>query len=106
MHFHDPARPRLLNGRPCWLGTQLALPAVMLEPSPGSDRWVVSLMLVQGNMVGYWIQSELGPEAMPEFLKDWADDPERVVQEWFEELPPDSGKTVDKIVHSIEDLGL
>ena len=35
MNYHDPARPRLANGRPSWLTAPLvALPSLVITPEP------------------------------------------------------------------------
>lgn len=91
--FHDPARPRLGNGLPTWIGGQVALPDLHLVPAEqaeGQDGQVEPKWLAEIILDGAWVQClmVLGKEALWEMLSQWEQDPEMTLKVWFGRNPP------------------
>lgn len=118
MDFHDPARPRTLTGRPCWLAAPLvALPYPMLDPLVDGG-WSVSVMVYDGARdASHWaiVRVVEGGE-LARLLVNWRNDPEQTLVEHFNEVPPDASLTrssagraqsiVDRTEQTAEELGL
>ena len=104
--FHHESRPRLANGLPCWLGTNIALPSVdlMVEPPSGSSwpRWTV-LIMVGGLAGSSWAIRELDHPEVLELLGDWEAGPEETLKRWFDREPPSGNKREATLEELFED---
>lgn len=117
--FFSPSRPRLPNGRPCWLRGQgqVALPGIYIMPqeliSPHEPPWLTVELLLNGS----WVRTTLEPASLVIFLADWRKDPELALELWFRAKAPHSAKSPDSepdsslspnpaISQSAEDLDL
>ena len=101
------------DGRVCWLGCQIAIPALHILPvEEASDKWMVEV-IVEGRWVGCYVT---GGELLNNLLASWRADPEYTLKEWFLTSPPSSSPTVrvsagavrlETVVEATaEDLGL
>jgi hypothetical protein len=110
MHFHDPSRALLGNGRPQWLGARQALPGLYVEPLPGG-QWQVTVMVE-----GRWVEVAVpGREALALVLQAWEEGPEEALRAIWGREPPsgggsrqgeDGGPGARASARSAEDLGL
>jgi len=83
MRYHDPKRPTFVNGRPCWLGTQIALPELNIYPRH-DGLWEVRIMI--GKPEGsYWAQRYLTADQLVPFMLCWEQDPESTRERVFKE---------------------
>lgn len=117
MNYHDGLRPRLANGRECWLDSAIALPTIDVSPGkegspdPYSLRWNIRVMN-GGN--GRWYFTSLLIDELGFFLRSWVKDPEGTWKDFFAEEPPrgmGSGSVsspsiaVPTTAKTLEDLG-
>lgn len=82
MNFQDPSRLRVgPASRPCWLGSELALPRLELEPSTRvtwSEAGTTPNYFVRVRDSGrsIWFEIEVGFAHIPDLLLRWNLDPE------------------------------
>lgn len=115
MRYHDPDRPHLPNGNPCWLSApSVALPGLYIEPAASDMDNNLKLVSIGVVIDGSWCYNETIMEALLELFDDWANDPEGALRRWFKIEPPEGrSKTWNEpqaapVISSVnaEDLGL
>lgn len=83
MQFFDPARPRLANGLPVWLGQAVptALPIALPPISffPLANGFDVLVMLWTGS----YARRDFGKEEFFQFITAWENSPEEALQQYF-----------------------
>lgn len=104
MHWNDPARPRLANGRPCWCTAPTwAVPGLYARPGEDDD-WFLEVMLA-----GTWATTWVKEETLLHALQNWAEDPENTTRWLFGREPPGPGSGQEEQQAtgvSVESLGL
>lgn len=81
MRYYDPNRSRLMNGRPCWLDSLIALPRFEIEPHETLPESVY-LRLCHGAR-GIWLEKTLLKKDILATLWEWEDDPEATFMRLF-----------------------
>lgn len=81
MKYHDPARDRLANGRPCWLDSVIALPRMELEPYE-NDQSHIYVRFMHGARGAYLEKTIHKQEILP-IIRDWELDPEATFMQLF-----------------------
>lgn len=113
--FFDESRPRLGNGRPCWLGLNVALPGLHILPlESGLVEGDKFLPLVEVEIIvnGSWVTCNVPVELVPMLLEEWKNDPEQAIRDWFEREPPEAKPHLENDenttaeVANAEELGL
>jgi hypothetical protein len=107
--FANASRPRLANGRACWMGTNRPLPWIHVMPaSAGTDLVIVRVMIAEEWVVREWHVDQLGA-----LMRLWAEDPEMTCRHGFGvEVPGDlavadgeAPLSAEPIATSAADLG-
>ncbi len=90
--FFSPLRARIGSsstdqapddGKPCWLGVRVALPALYISPVTSLPDEPPEIWLVEMIVNGRWESARVSFAAMPGLLAYWRGDPERALREWF-----------------------
>lgn len=83
MRFNDPARPRLANGRVCWVGSLIVLPTFELIPREAWGEWTIRLMCG-----GIWAEKDASADMVMQLIYKWDEDPEEFMRKEFGREPP------------------
>ena len=110
MNFHNPARARLGNWRPCWQDSHIALPPFQLEPHP-TDASLVSLTICHGAR-GIWLEKDIPLTDLHKVFHYWSEDPEGTfmslfgLPDWPRKAPQSStsAPSIKRVAERIEDL--
>lgn len=110
MNFHNPARARLGNWRPCWQDSHIALPPFQLEPHP-TDASLVSLTICHGAR-GIWLEKDIPLIDLHKVFHYWSEDPEGTfmslfgLPDWPRRAPQSStsAPSIKRVAERIEDL--
>jgi len=114
MEFLNPERPRLPNGKPCWLTAPgIALPDVQVRPEgrdpSGVRQWRIVIM-VGGLSASHWAKEVLVDwPRLGAFFDLWWHDPEETALEFFGEVPQAQARAAEPAQvakATAEDLGL
>jgi hypothetical protein len=83
MRFNDPARPKLANGRVCWVDSLIVLPTFELSPRGACGEWNIRLMCG-----GIWAEKKIQIDDVMGLLAAWDEDPEEFMRVEFGREPP------------------
>src|SRR4029077_2466507 len=81
MHYCHEARSRLLNGRPCWLDSMIALPRLEFEPYE-DDPSRIYLRICHGAR-GVWLELIIPKSKILSTIEEWEADPEDTFMRLF-----------------------
>lgn len=95
--FFSPLRARIggsPDGRVCWLGCQVALPAIHILPVTSQPDEGPDILQVELIVDGRWVSRRVSSAALQALLAYWRADPERTLKEWFQCNPPTASSAV------------
>lgn len=83
MKYRDPNRQRLLNQRPCWRDSMIALPRLEVEPlADEAESNLLYLRVCHGGR-GVWLETKIHKLDFLAIVHDWELDPEETFKRLF-----------------------